>query len=564
MEKEPLIIDGKYKLLTEIGEGGMSRVYLAHDIRLNKQWAVKELKSTGNRVNDEIIAKSFIKEANMMKQLDHPFLPRIVDIVNQGDSVFVVMDYIEGRSLAKILEEYGPQPQSSVIEWGLDLCIALDYLHRRNPPIVYRDMKPANVMLRPDGTVRIVDFGIAREYKETAPGTRIDDTTILGTRGYAAPEQFGGIGQSDPRTDIYCLGATLYHLLTGLSPAEPPYEMYPIRQINPSLSPGLEKIITKCVQQNPAARYQSCAELYYALENYEKADDAYFVRQRKKLRTFIVSAVLAVVLALGGSAALVGNTIVLRNSYEGLLDRAAKAQNDERMYYYLEAIELMPGNPRAYLELIAFYKEDGWLDIEEYYQLTVVLEKNQNKLRASGEYPAFAFEVGKLYWYFDDGNLLDGQRTRSSRAKPWFLEATATSDESLRKSAQIYYQLASFDTDLFRLITEGEEAGIYRLYFDNLVELNLLLATEPNSIVKLRAAAITMGSIEMYASRFKADGVSKAELLKLINGTEVLLRGITLSKETLLALAAQKRAIEDRLPSIRQAVDDAYWEKAGS
>lgn len=182
-------------------------------------------------------------------------------MIDTEDSFIIIMDYVQGNSLNKALEEYGAQPQEYVIEWAKQLCDVLGYLHSRQPPIIYRDMKPANIMLKPDGNVTLIDFGTAREFKEK----NLADTTCLGTVGYAAPEQFGGMGQTDARTDIYCLGATLYHLVTGCNPSEPPYEMKPIREINPSLSGGLERIILKCTQRNPEDRYQSAAELMYAL-----------------------------------------------------------------------------------------------------------------------------------------------------------------------------------------------------------------------------------------------------------------------------------------------------------
>ena len=114
-----------------------------------------------------------------------------------------------------------------MIKWAKQLCDVLGYLHSQNPPIIYRDMKPANIMLKPDGNVVLIDFGTAREYKEN----NIEDTTCLGTMGYAAPEQFGGMGQTDARTDIYCLGATMYHLVTGMNPCEPPYEIRPSEKL---------------------------------------------------------------------------------------------------------------------------------------------------------------------------------------------------------------------------------------------------------------------------------------------------------------------------------------------
>ncbi len=281
------LVDGKYKILNKVGQGGMSVVYLAMNEKANKQWAVKEVRKDGV-LDFESVKQGLVAETDILKKLDHPNLPSIIDVIDTQDSFLIIMDYIQGNALNKALEEYGAQPQEYVIEWAKQLCDVLGYLHSQNPPIIYRDMKPANIMLKPDGNVTLIDFGTAREYKEK----NIADTTCLGTVGYAAPEQFGGMGQTLSRTDIYCLGATLYHLVTGMNPCEPPYEIRPIREINPSLSGGLERIIMKCTQRDPNDRYQSAAELMYALEHYEEEDITFKNKQRRKLRTFITTSVL--------------------------------------------------------------------------------------------------------------------------------------------------------------------------------------------------------------------------------------------------------------------------------
>lgn len=563
MENEFPVIDGKYEILARIGEGGMSQVYLARDKRLNKQWAIKELKTTGDHEKDAIIAQSFISEANLLKRLDHPFLPRIVDIINQDGTIYVVMDYIEGQSLEKVLKEHGAQPQESVIEWGLDLCEALDYLHTQDPPIIYRDMKPGNVMLRPDGTVRIIDFGIAREFKQPTPGKRLEDTTVLGTRGYAAPEQFGGIGQTDPRTDVYGLGATLHHLLTGSNPADPPYELYPIRQINPQLSPGLEKVISTCVQQNPAARYQSCAELYYALDNYEKADDKYFKRQRNKLKLFIAAAIVTVLLAIGGTIGLVGNKMIIANDYDAVLLRASVADNSNKAQYYLDAIDLVPGDLRAYRGLIDYYKEDGVLSATEYNQLNQVLVNNKRSLMANKDYPTFALEVGELYWYYSE--VMDSSDVvleQNSRAKPWFLDATQSNDPAVRKTAMTYYSLTSFVTDYYKDPSGTHEAGVYSGYYQNLMDLNQLLASEQSPIVKLRGCTTTLTAVEMYARNFKADGITEYQLEALARLSIKTLYSFDFNQDTSPDLYLQKQKIQNRENDILGAIQDAYWEKA--
>lgn len=261
------LVDGKYKILKKIGQGGMSVVYLAMDERINKPWAIKVLRKEGVQ-NFEIIKQGLITEANLLKRLDHPNLPRIVDFIDADDSFVIIMDYIEGESLSQILSEYGAQPEESVLDWAKQLCDVLIYLHTRKPAIIYRDMKPANIMLRPNGGITLIDFGTAREFKEE----NLADTTCLGTSGYAAPEQFGGMGQTDARTDIYCLGVTLYNLVTNLNPAEPPYEIRPIREVDSKLSKGLEYVIEKATFRDPELRYQSIAEMLYDLENLDQTE----------------------------------------------------------------------------------------------------------------------------------------------------------------------------------------------------------------------------------------------------------------------------------------------------
>lgn len=324
MAKIGNIIDGKYEILKEVGRGGMSIVYLAMDNRLNKQWAIKEIKRKGTNSENQIVTQSLISEANLMKRLDHQYLPRIVDIIENGETIYVVMDYIEGEPLDKIVKRKGAQPQEAVIQWGIQLAEVLDYLHTRQPAIIYRDMKPANIMLKPDGSIKLYDFGIAREYKEQ----NSSDTVSLGTKGYAAPEQFGGMGQTDARTDVYGLGVTLYHLVTGKNPCEPPYEVLPIRNINPQLSSGLEAVIQKCTQNNPDDRFQSCAEVLYALEHLYEYDGKYRNMQKKKLNRFIISVVCTLILALGGTGSFVGYKLTLSQSINESIDLYGKNATD--------------------------------------------------------------------------------------------------------------------------------------------------------------------------------------------------------------------------------------------
>lgn len=255
-------IDGKYEVLKLIGRGGFYTTYLVRNIHVNKVWAMKVCDKK-NRHYSPVMRENILTEPYMMQKLDHPAIPKVIDIIEDEDSIFIVRDYIEGETLETIARMYGAQPADKVIEWGKQMCSALGYLHSQNPPLIYRDMKPANVILKPDGTIRFIDFGIMRAYKPN----QSSDTCCLGTKGYAAPEQFGG-SQTDARTDIFGLGMTMFRLVTGINPTEPPYETKPICLVNPNLPKGLEYIISKCTQPNPAERYQSCDELMADLNNY--------------------------------------------------------------------------------------------------------------------------------------------------------------------------------------------------------------------------------------------------------------------------------------------------------
>lgn len=256
------IIDGKYELLKLIGQGGTFQVFLAIDIRLNKQWAVKILRD--DCYDMDYAKHCALQEITILKSLNHAAIPRIVDMIDVPGRFAIVQEYVKGATLNDVVKNYGTQPVELVIDWVKQLCDVLVYLHSLNPLHIHRDIKPNNLILAPNGSIKIIDFGIVRTYK---PNQK-NDTYSLGTKGYAAPEQYGGRGQTDARTDIYGVGMTLYYLLTGLDPKEENFVVRPLCQVNPALPKGIEYIIDKCIQLNPKDRYQNCAELLNDLNHY--------------------------------------------------------------------------------------------------------------------------------------------------------------------------------------------------------------------------------------------------------------------------------------------------------
>ncbi|MFK9090268.1 protein kinase domain-containing protein [Bacillus salipaludis] len=393
MIKIGTIIDERYEILKEIGRGGMSIVYLAMDNRLKKSLVVKDIRKRAES-NNEMLVNSLVVEANMLKRLDHGALPRIYDVIDRQGEIYVVMDYIEGESLKEKLKREGTAAADDVINWAKQLSDVLGYLHSRKPhPIIYRDMKPDNIMLTPEGKIKLIDFGIAREFK-TENST---DTTNLGTKGYAAPEQLSG-NQTDAKTDIYSLGVTLYHLLTGKSLSDPPYELRPIRTWDPVLPEGLEHIIAKCTQAEPGNRYQSCEELSYDLLNINKLTQGYKHKLYKKLAVFLIPAVLFI----GFSTTTVMGYKGMKNDqlqdYMSLINEAnsyiQNDQSDQAGKILEQAIKLDKGRAMAYNNLLDMYiqsgeAEKGLSNIERY------IDDGYGKIDGNSE---VLFKVGMTYF----------------------------------------------------------------------------------------------------------------------------------------------------------------------
>lgn len=555
------VIDDKYEILKLIGQGGMSRVYLAMDKRLNKQWAIKEIEKRAKDKNNEIVIQSAIAEANLIKQLDHPAIVRIVDIIDNGNVIYIIEDYIEGETLSTILENNGAQPQELVIEWAMQICEALEYLHTRKPPIIYRDMKPANVMIKPDGNIKVIDFGIAREYKDQS----LADTVSLGTKGYAAPEQFGGKGQTDARTDVYCLGVTLYHLLTGQNPCEPPYEIYPIRHWNPQLSAGLEAIIQKCTQLNPDDRYQSCAELLYALHHYEEYGAAYRARQKRKLNTFITTACACVLCLIIGIFGLFMRTQTNNADYQQNILQAEKASTTaEKLDYYSKAVEIKPLVMDAYLGMVDAMKDDAVFSTDEETTIKKKLNANIASLRNEEGYANLAFEVGKLYWYYYDygkTETADNQITRMKSAIQWFEDAVeyGSETESFYTMAKIYSDIGKFNRDITLNIEEASDKGKYSPYWSNMQELVQMISSsnDENEIIELEVYKLTMYSIETYARKFKADGITQDQMNNLFATVKAEASEVSTTSDKTEQL---KTDVMNRFDAAQAAIENAFRE----
>lgn len=551
------LVDGKYKILNKVGQGGMSVVYLAMNERANKQWAVKEVRKDGV-LDFESVKQGLVAETDILKKLSHKHLPSIIDVIDTEDSFIIIMDYVQGNSLDKALKEFGAQPQEDVIEWAKQLCDVLGYLHTREPAIIYRDMNPANVMLKPDGSISLIDFGTAREHK----ASKVEDTTCLGTRGYAAPEQYGGMGQTDARTDIYCLGATIYHLVTGMNPSEPPYEIRPITQIDPSLSTGLEKIILKCTQNNPADRYQSCAELMYDLEHYKDFEDEYIKQQKNKLKLFVASSALTVVFALISIWGFFSAEAAKKENYDYLLANASS----ESEYY--ETILTDPTRTEAYLGtadfdgLIDYLISDGELSSDDgsaLAQLKVGIEENGsngyvNTVDVLGQlkkdnpkgYEQVCYEIGETYlFYYSVGVEKDKYQTASS----WFKECAES-----YPVAKIYCDISNCLQNVYKYSKANQTAKLYQEY-ENLWNEVVVLHDEADGLeddLKIQVWNEIVNMVNTNCKEF-CEVTSQSELNTMMNKISSESKGVTNTflKENVASLQANIETTLSKISTVK-------------
>ena len=268
----------RYQIESVLGQGGMGAVYRAKDLNLRVPVAVKE-----NLFTTEEYARQFHNEATILAGLRHANLPRVIDhFVLPGEGQYLVMDFIEGTDLRERIERDGPVRVEDGLPWFLQVCDALAYLHSRRPyPILHRDIKPGNIKIQPDGRAILVDFGLAKVVDES--GTTTTGAKAM-TPGFSPPEQYG-TGRTDPRTDIYALGATMYDCLTAEIPEDSLEramgrdELTPLRRRRPDITPSLARAIEKALSVRPEERYQSMAEFASALGSASEAGGPTMVRE---------------------------------------------------------------------------------------------------------------------------------------------------------------------------------------------------------------------------------------------------------------------------------------------
>lgn len=377
----------KYLIGQLIGKGGMGSVYLAEDICNHMVYAIKE----------EIISPSneqlLRQEASILLKLNHPLLPKAYQVLEQDGRFYIVMEYVRGETLESLLDRTGIIPEKTARKWFQQVCSVLVYLHGLDVPVVYRDLKPANIMVQPSGDIKIIDFGIAQEYrKDEKNGKKI----LALTRGYAAPEQYDNRYRDDVRTDIYALGVTMHYMLTGKNPNKPPYHFRPVRKLNSELSLAVEFIVGKCLQPNPDKRYSNALELFRELDDIQSLEKRLQSKRRKRFALMAIAGIsilCVATLVFMGVKRHRGNTI---DNYYQYMEKAHayEAVNafEDAMQMYEAAIEMQPDAWDAYLG-----KAKVFLSLGEYSDCQEWLKETAEKFPKIFENEEFIMILDMLY-----------------------------------------------------------------------------------------------------------------------------------------------------------------------
>jgi serine/threonine protein kinase len=431
------VLDRRYRVLEHIATGGMAHIYRVEDSRLKNIYALKEMMDNFRLEEEKKDAvHRFIREAELLARLKHPSIPRIIDHFVENGRYYLVMDFINGEDLESALNKYpfGKFPEATLMPWIRQIADVLEYLHSLTPPVIYRDMKPSNILLDEDGKIFLIDFGIARLFMPQKKGT------LIGTPGYAPPEQYKG--EVDARSDIYSLAATIHHLITGRDPrTDVPFNFPPVKTLDPDANEFLSAIIDKALAYKTEDRYQSISEFKEALMEIESLNEAqiWFNRGMHQMKS--------------GDFTLAERSFseavrIEKNNVKAYINRGVTREKqdrtDEAISDYREAERIEPENPEVLYNLGCSLKKAGEMEqAYTYFERTV--KKDPGHLQALNN-------MGNIFFIWRQWDKAIEMYEKALRTDPSFTLAGDNMEKAKRKKEceeqiQHFNQAANFDSD---------------------------------------------------------------------------------------------------------------------
>ena len=499
---------GRYRVEGKAGSGGMSRVYKVKDMRVGTYLAMKEI----TLKNDSFLNAGYA-EAFVLKNANHPALPRIVDILRTEDSYCVVMDYIDGLNLEEYVKKNGGFSESETIKIGSTVLDCLIFLHSKN--ILYRDLKPSNIMLSKNNEIKLIDFGISYSFDEKNKAER------RASKCFAPPEQLLGKPYS-VSGDIYSLGATLKYILKD----DP--------------SPGMVCFLNKCLKSNPDERYKSAYAALKALEKIKTVNEKEVKRLKRTVQKNIFF-LLLFFLSLTGIF-LSAKVRKEKMEYELLAKAACESMDEEERKENL--IELINKEPSCewYLRFFDELKNDYVFDVKEASEAEQLLDANAVRL-PKDDYGEICEALGRMYlFYYRD---LENENDNYIRAAYWFDKAGK--DENERDA---YSEIGHFLSEIQPMILEGKDGGMYAVYYSDLSEI-LNDVSEKESVLRCEVYALFADSVLLYGADFYREGVKPDDMRDRLNAAEKYLNETNGGRE----FEKEKEGILKRIGEAKEELD---------
>ena len=540
------VLNNKYEVLKCIHNKGMANVYMVRDTGLGGIWCMKEIiRSEAGKKNIEYI--SLLNEADVLRKLSNPNIPRIVQIAVEDDSLIIIMDWIEGITLSKYIDRHRNVSPNLAINWMKQLCKIMIYLHSKSQtknPVFYRDMKSDNIIIQSDNSVKILDFGVSVIIDKEPKYPNYP----AGTIGFAPPEQRKKDLPCDLRSDIYATGMTFYHMLTGINPANfEGQELKPVSMLAPDVPTGLERIVSKCIRKDPNDRYQSFLELLYDLNNYHKLEDEYRKKAYFKIKfvgaLYIASLLLMIV-------SLLPYNLDKTKEEEQYQQAVIAAEQSSRSSDYEVAIGLKPTEIYPYFGYIDTLKTDGEFSVEEENSLLNFLNPNLPTIRKDKDYGRLAYEVGKLYWFYYSGGTEDEAKLVSTK---WFQDAVESGYNT--ELAEVYYQLGVFKKDIAMSVAESEDAGMYKEYWDNLKAIRDI---DIGDVVTLQINLQLAECISGYSYNLRRDGVLYEDIMTVVSDLESFVSIYSVGGSSNDSVRNLYEKLEATVPILRERVNAVY------
>lgn len=513
------IIAGRYKILEEIGKGGMSIVYLAMDTELKSNWVLKEIK----RSKSDSKYEKALREARLMSELKYRGkyggIPLVVNILEYEDNqlAYIVMEYIPGKSLQDIMiDRKTPFTEDFVIHAAIAVADILNYLHTSNPPVIHRDIKPANIIyVENDKNFWLLDFGEAKLLDKNSD----KDEYFSGTPGFVAPEQeaekCGGRQCSNQLSDIFSLGASMFYMITGQISAKSKItrQFYSIWDIDTKVSQTLNKIVEKAMMVIPEARYENVLELKADLlactEEVQKGMKAAWKNVKRSGLIFII----ALIMLISGAGFQMYANNQENKSYDNLIASASSQSGDidKKIEDALSAIELKSDNLEPYILLKELYESDGQFTIEEEAKLQAVITPNKAILQNLSDYSDFAYQVGIMYLIY---------YTESSEAYIKAIDWFSDVKNDYQSAAEVYLEIGKFDRDITKKLSTGEESGEFMSQWQSLNDALEQAGNQNNVLLQMSICKKAISAIDEYCMKFKKDGITRDDMENMFEKIE--------------------------------------------